>query len=734
MRRVVATVRLPLALAAVFCVLVVGTLLGARHFYQRQRDAIRESRVLQVQGTTNLQADRINGWLDQARQDASLVALATARFLRDAPAQERVRLVQSARIWAEALQVNRGYVSVHLLDAQGNVLLHQPSQPHADPVELRWLAQEAIAAGLPVSHGLQDGPRGPSFRVAAPIWRAEAPSKVVGAVVLVTDPQQSLFRLLAGQSQTSHTWETLLVQTPDLRCVVLRTSGPQPVRRTVKPIPANDTILSQAVMGRTGHLYGEDDRGRVCLAQIVPLEQPGWLLVGRESMEETDRLLRAFIIPWITAVIALIMVCFAVLLAVWQRQTRRYYQQLLEEEVRRSAMANKLAESEILLRTVLDTVPQRVFWKDRKSRYLGCNLPFAKDAGRERPEELLGEDDYAMAWHANAELYREDDRQVMESGQAKLAYEEPQDIPNGRRRWLRTSKVPLKNDRGEIVGVLGTYEDITKEKLNLEQLEEAKRDLEEKNRELTELLHFVSHDLRSPLVTVSSFAEEVEADVEALRGLLEGLSVPAERANRIRALTDSNLPRSTTFILDAAKTMGRLLDGVLTISRYGRATYRSEPVDMAMLVRRVVDAMDQEIRSAGAAVEVGELPPCLGDAERLEHVVRNLLSNALKYRDPNRRCQVRVSGSPQGRYVIYCMEDNGIGIPSDKVEKVFEMFVRAAPDDIPGEGLGLASVRVIVGRHGGRCWIESQEGKSTRVCFTVPAVSEADEVALREPR
>lgn len=117
-----------------------------------------------------------------------------------------------------------------------------------------------------------------------------------------------------------------------------------------------------------------------------------------------------------------------------------------------------------VLQTVVETVPLRVFWKDRECRYLGCNTAFAKDAGFSSPAELIGKDDFSMAWRDQAELYRADDFKVMESGQAKVRYEEPQTGPNGEAIWLRTSKVPLRNANGDIIGMVGTYENITAEK------------------------------------------------------------------------------------------------------------------------------------------------------------------------------------------------------------------------------------------------------------------------------
>ncbi|MFA6121430.1 MAG: PAS domain S-box protein [Sideroxydans sp.] len=131
----------------------------------------------------------------------------------------------------------------------------------------------------------------------------------------------------------------------------------------------------------------------------------------------------------------------------------------------RKQAEDALAESRNLLKTIIDTSPMRVFWKDRDLHYLGCNPAFAKDAGRASPEEMIGKDDFQMTWGAQAELYRADDRQVMESGIAKLSYDEPQTTPDGETIWLRTSKVPLRNHADEIIGILGIYEDITERKV-----------------------------------------------------------------------------------------------------------------------------------------------------------------------------------------------------------------------------------------------------------------------------
>jgi two-component system cell cycle sensor histidine kinase/response regulator CckA len=119
------------------------------------------------------------------------------------------------------------------------------------------------------------------------------------------------------------------------------------------------------------------------------------------------------------------------------------------------------ARSELLLHLVIDSIPQRVFWKDRDSVYLGCNRSFARDAGLDEPALIVGKTDFELAWKATAHLYVADDRLVMESNTAKVDIEEPMRFMDGQTIWLRTSKFPLHDESGAVAGVLGTYGDIT---------------------------------------------------------------------------------------------------------------------------------------------------------------------------------------------------------------------------------------------------------------------------------
>jgi diguanylate cyclase (GGDEF)-like protein/PAS domain S-box-containing protein len=147
-------------------------------------------------------------------------------------------------------------------------------------------------------------------------------------------------------------------------------------------------------------------------------------------------------------------------------RTFSYFIDLTEQK----AAEQQLRSINAMLRQVLETAPLRIFWKDKDSRYLGCNQSFAQDAGVQSPDQVLGKLDSELGWHAQADLYREDDLRVMKSQVADLNFEEPQTAPDGQQIWLRTSKVPLLGPQGEQLGVLGVYDDITEHKRAQEQI------------------------------------------------------------------------------------------------------------------------------------------------------------------------------------------------------------------------------------------------------------------------
>jgi PAS domain S-box-containing protein len=376
--------------------------------------------------------------------------------------------------------------------------------------------------------------------------------------------------------------------------------------------------------------------------------------------------------------------------------------------------------------SVLDHLPQRIFWKDREGHYVGCNKAFADDAGLSAVPEIVGKTVYDFShWGATADLYADDDRQVLETGVAKIGYEEPVVGADGRQRWTRSSKVPLFDSAGCVIGILGTYEDITESKRTADKLERYSVELAETNEELLRFTQIVSHDLRAPLVSLHGFSTELRQSIDAVRKSEAAMlaSLPeSERAVVARALQET-IPEDLGFIESSVTRMDHLTGALLKLSRAGHREFHLEELGSEALLEEIVGSLAHQIQSRNIALKTGPLPRITGDRAAVEQIFGNLLDNAIKYLDPNRPGLIEVSADETADETTFHVRDNGRGIAEDDMDKVFEPFRRAGDQDVPGEGMGLAFVRTLLHRLGGRIECHSEVGVGTTFSFTLPRVA-----------
>jgi len=354
----------------------------------------------------------------------------------------------------------------------------------------------------------------------------------------------------------------------------------------------------------------------------------------------------------------------------------------------------QLRQSHEMFQLVLDNIPQRIFWKDTASQYLGCNHPFARDAGLDRPEDIVGKNDPELAWSENAAAYVADDRYVMTGNQPKIGYEEPQNTPGGPLRWLCTSKVPLHDVQGNVIGVLGSYEDITARKRQEEELKQ-------RNAELERFTYTVSHDLKSPLVTVKTFLGYLEQDLA--------------RSDPERVKQD------VAYMHTAAEKMGRLLDELLNLTRVGRKVNPSVRVTFQELAQEAVRLVAGRISTGGVKARVADAVVTLeGDRPRLMEIWQNLVDNACKFMGKQPQPEVEIGVVQRGPDTVFFVRDNGSGIKPGCEAKVFDLFEQLDPKG-EGTGMGLALVKRIVELYKGRIWVESPGlGQGSNFLFTLP--------------
>ncbi len=287
---------------------------------------------------------------------------------------------------------------------------------------------------------------------------------------------------------------------------------------------------------------------------------------------------------------------------------------------------------------------------------------------------------------------------------------------NGHRVMLEVSEQPVIGDDGQVSGMVGVGRDVTARHLATAEIQRLNKTLRDKNRDLERVIYVASHDLRTPLVGIEGFACELSDMLAKLSRQLGDDLDP-----QVRALLEVELPDAAAHVQRGAQRMDRLLGGLLELSRLGRSEIGSVPVDMTAVMERVAESFAYQLRDIGAALQVGEVPPCRGDALHLERLFTNLVDNALKFLVPARPGRVGVTGEVVGERAHYRVSDNGRGIPPGLHDRVFDAFHRADPSGPPGEGLGLTTAQRIAERLDGSIRLESDGAHGTTFVVDLPA-------------
>jgi signal transduction histidine kinase len=235
----------------------------------------------------------------------------------------------------------------------------------------------------------------------------------------------------------------------------------------------------------------------------------------------------------------------------------------------------------------------------------------------------------------------------------------------------------------------------------------------------------VSHDLRAPLVSLKGFSVELRHAIETLHrageALLVGLPEP-ERVEVAQALREE-IPEALGFIESSVTRMDHLTGALLRLSRAGHREFRMEELDAEALLRETVSSLAHQIQSRNIALEIGPLPRITSDRAAIEQIFGNLLDNAIKYLDPQRPGHIEVSAEETADAAVFRVRDTGRGIAEEDMDKVFAPFRRVGVQDVPGEGMGLAFVKALLHRLGGRIECHSQLGVGTTFSFTLPRVN-----------
>ena len=364
---------------------------------------------------------------------------------------------------------------------------------------------------------------------------------------------------------------------------------------------------------------------------------------------------------------------------------------------------NKLSEVNTLLNTLIQNLPDAIYMKDAQYRKIVANKGDLLNCGVRKPEEVIGLTDFDIFPKEIAEKYFEDDRQVIEQGKTILNREEI--LPGEPQRWLLTTKVPLKNKKGEIIGLVGIGHDITHRKKMMEELEAARQKAEESDKLKSLFLANMSHEIRTPLNAILGFSSIITSGDLAPDKLESFGKIIETSGQRLTAVIDD--------IIDISLIQSNQLK--VTFNQFNINDLLKEMFEL--YTNQKAEKL-QEIRFNVCYCGKPGQNRLNSDKNRIYQILRNLLDNAFKFTDSgyiNFGCYK----SSEDELVLF-VEDSGIGIDEQETNIIFESFRQAQEGlsrQYEGTGLGLAIVSGIVERLEGKVWVESEKGVGS--CFYV---------------
>jgi len=359
-----------------------------------------------------------------------------------------------------------------------------------------------------------------------------------------------------------------------------------------------------------------------------------------------------------------------------------------------------LSASEALYRQTFELATAGIAHVDLSGRFMKVNRRLC---------EILGYGEQELIGRPVKEISHPEDRNLTDSQRMRVRSGEKPSV-RFEKRYLRKSgaivwvdlSVALACDASGVPQYeIALFDDITERKKAEAALREAHEELKRSNAELEQFAYVASHDLQEPLRMVSSYTQLL--------------------MRRYGDKLDGDAREFTAFIVDGATRMKQLIEDLLAYSRVGTRDKNFKPVDAGSSLGRALTNLRAAIQDSGATVTHDPLPTIPCDEVQLAQLFQNLIGNALKFRKPDAAPAVHVGAADQGAEWEFMVRDNGIGIEPQYFERIFMVFQRLHDKgEYPGTGIGLAIVKKVVERHGGRIWVQSQPGAGTTFHFTMP--------------
>lgn len=359
--------------------------------------------------------------------------------------------------------------------------------------------------------------------------------------------------------------------------------------------------------------------------------------------------------------------------------------QLLREKKIKKALDEHLNFFKVLL----NTIPNPIFFRTVNGEIKIYNKAFSDFFGCEE-QNLYDKNFYDLIPKNNIFICKEADKSLM-NNPPEHSYETLLEI-NHEEKHIRFDKALVYDNNHNVTGIVGVMTDISERKKSNQAIKDHIQSLEMKNNEMQAFLYTISHDLKSPIITIKGFLGFLYADLE------KGDHMKIQRGMR--------------RISDATDKMSELLDDLLALSRVGRNIPLHTSFKMNDSIKEAISLLQSLISESNTQISIQEgMPGIHGDRKRIREVWQNLIENAVKYSKGSGITVLQIGFETHKDQYIFYIKDNGIGINKENHEKIFGLFEKLNPESM-GSGIGLALVKKIIEIHQGKVWVESWENGS----------------------
>lgn len=396
-------------------------------------------------------------------------------------------------------------------------------------------------------------------------------------------------------------------------------------------------------------------------------------------------------------------------------RTRQEFDHVVAERIK---VQSSLRDEQFLLHTLLDHLPDCIYFKDREGRFTRASRSLARQLCLDDPREITGKKDSDFFPQEYAEEARRDEERLMETGEMIIGKEEHPAWTDGHRTWVSTTKGVLRNNTGKVMGTFGISHDITRQKAAEQAMQEAKESAESANRAKSDFLANMSHEIRTPMNAIIGMSE-----------LLLDSDLESTQQSYVKAVLDSG--EALLAVINEILDFSKIEAGHLELSR--------ERIDLRDLVVETLRSLAARAHRKGLELAWRVDPSIprmvLGDPIRIRQILMNLVGNSIKF---THHGEISVHGKllatqPEFVEVHFQVRDTGIGIPQNRLQKIFDAFEQADASttrQFGGTGLGLTITSRLVQAMGGAIWADSSMGEGSTFHFTMaltPCGEEAEE-------